>query len=136
MRSKIGFLCTSCLLVFIGLILSTNLAFGACTPNITAPNVAVPNVVGQTQAAATTALTGVGLIVGAVTPAGSNTTDLVVTQTPAAGACALPGDAVNLAVAPPTTCLLYTSPSPRDRTRSRMPSSACKNKKKSKQETV
>ena len=25
---------------------------------------------------------------------------------------------------PPTTCLLYTSPSPRDRTRSRMPSSA------------
>ena len=28
-------------------------------------------------------------------------------------------------------CLLYTSPSPRDRTRSRMPSSACnKNKKK------
>ena len=27
------------------------------------------------------------------------------------------------------TCLLYTSPSPRDRTRSRMPSSACKKKK-------
>ena len=25
---------------------------------------------------------------------------------------------------PPTICLLYTSPSPRDRTRSRMPSSA------------
>ena len=25
---------------------------------------------------------------------------------------------------PPNTCLLYTSPSPRDRTRSRMPSSA------------
>jgi len=29
-----------------------------------------------------------------------------------------------LAVAPPDLCLLYTSPSPRDRTRSRMPSSA------------
>jgi len=29
----------------------------------------------------------------------------------------------------PDTCLLYTSPSPRDRTRSRMPSSACKKKK-------
>eukprot|EP00826_Nyctotherus_ovalis_P058814 TRINITY_DN8120_c0_g1_i3.p1 TRINITY_DN8120_c0_g1~~TRINITY_DN8120_c0_g1_i3.p1 ORF type:complete len:108 (-),score=34.63 TRINITY_DN8120_c0_g1_i3:36-338(-) len=29
-------------------------------------------------------------------------------------------------------CLLYTSPSPRDRTRSRMPSSACKKKKKQK----
>eukprot|EP00826_Nyctotherus_ovalis_P062527 TRINITY_DN9060_c0_g1_i2.p1 TRINITY_DN9060_c0_g1~~TRINITY_DN9060_c0_g1_i2.p1 ORF type:complete len:136 (-),score=35.89 TRINITY_DN9060_c0_g1_i2:51-437(-) len=28
------------------------------------------------------------------------------------------------------SCLLYTSPSPRDRTRSRMPSSACKKKKK------
>ena len=27
-----------------------------------------------------------------------------------------------------TACLLYTSPSPRDRTRSRMPSSACKKK--------
>ena len=26
------------------------------------------------------------------------------------------------------SCLLYTSPSPRDRTRSRMPSSACKKK--------
>ena len=29
-----------------------------------------------------------------------------------------------LSVDPPQTCLLYTSPSPRDRTRSRMPSSA------------
>ena len=29
-----------------------------------------------------------------------------------------------------TDCLLYTSPSPRDRTRSRMPSSAWKKKKK------
>ena len=28
------------------------------------------------------------------------------------------------AIPPPNTCLLYTSPSPRDRTRSRMPSSA------------
>lgn len=103
MRSKIGFLCTSCLLVFMGLILSTHLAFGACTPTITAPNVAVPNVVGQTQTAAATALTGAGLTVGTVTPAGSTATDLVVTQTPAAGACALLGDAVNLTLAPPTT---------------------------------
>ena len=31
---------------------------------------------------------------------------------------------VSLAVLPLSTCLLYTSPSPRDRTRSRMPSSA------------
>ena len=33
-----------------------------------------------------------------------------------------------LTAAVPNTCLLYTSPSPRDRTRSRMPSSACKKK--------
>ena len=32
--------------------------------------------------------------------------------------------ATNIAVTAPSTCLLYTSPSPRDRTRSRMPSSA------------
>ena len=30
----------------------------------------------------------------------------------------------NLTIGPPVICLLYTSPSPRDRTRSRMPSSA------------
>ena len=36
------------------------------------------------------------------------------------------GDQTNLqiSVGSPSTCLLYTSPSPRDRTRSRMPSSA------------
>src|SRR5665811_2481902 len=33
-------------------------------------------------------------------------------------------DAIELAAAREPTCLLYTSPSPRDRTRSRMPSSA------------
>ena len=42
----------------------------------------------------------------------------------------LPGDKVKLEMSPydltkaRITCLLYTSPSPRDRTRSRMPSSA------------
>ena len=34
------------------------------------------------------------------------------------------GDALKTFTAGPYTCLLYTSPSPRDRTRSRMPSSA------------
>ena len=34
------------------------------------------------------------------------------------------GTADLILVAPDWTCLLYTSPSPRDRTRSRMPSSA------------
>ncbi len=36
--------------------------------------------------------------------------------------------ALSIFVRPPSICLLYTSPSPRDRTRSRMPSSACKKK--------
>ena len=34
------------------------------------------------------------------------------------------GDTVLVEEHPPISCLLYTSPSPRDRTRSRMPSSA------------
>ena len=33
-------------------------------------------------------------------------------------------DRVGMGIAAPNSCLLYTSPSPRDRTRSRMPSSA------------
>ena len=37
---------------------------------------------------------------------------------------AVPADRDAILDAPPGTCLLYTSPSPRDRTRSRMPSSA------------
>ena len=36
----------------------------------------------------------------------------------------LSADVINLDIARSSTCLLYTSPSPRDRTRSRMPSSA------------
>ena len=39
-------------------------------------------------------------------------------------ACFLPDDRIFLESTPSQTCLLYTSPSPRDRTRSRMPSSA------------
>ena len=35
-----------------------------------------------------------------------------------------PSIKVAIAIGPYNTCLLYTSPSPRDRTRSRMPSSA------------
>ena len=34
------------------------------------------------------------------------------------------GDLIELVASDKSTCLLYTSPSPRDRTRSRMPSSA------------
>jgi hypothetical protein len=60
----------------------------------------VPNVVGATQAAATTAITGAGLIVGTVTndssasvPSGS-----VISQNPAAGTLVASGSAVTLVV--------------------------------------
>ena len=42
----------------------------------------------------------------------------------ASGGSANPTNAQGIILAAGTTCLLYTSPSPRDRTRSRMPSSA------------
>ena len=38
--------------------------------------------------------------------------------------CGKPWDLSNLATKDPIPCLLYTSPSPRDRQKSRMPSSA------------
>jgi hypothetical protein len=63
------------------------------------PAVAVPNVARLTQTAAATAITGAGLIVGAVTlqpssiPAGS-----VVSESPTAGTSVAPGSAVNLVV--------------------------------------
>ena len=64
------------------------------------PPVNVPNVVGLTQAAATTAITNAGLVVGTVTsqsdpniPAGQ-----VISQNPAAGASVAAGSAVNLVV--------------------------------------
>jgi hypothetical protein len=64
------------------------------------PQVAVPNVVSQTQAAATTAITGAGLIVGTVTSASSTTVPAgsVVSQTPTAGTPIAVGSAVNLVV--------------------------------------
>ncbi len=101
MQAKLRFLSTAFLLLILGLILPTQLVFGACGPPITAPNVAVPPVTGLTQAAATTAITGVALIVGTVTKVVSttNTAGTVLSQLPAAGACALPGDAVDLTVA-------------------------------------
>ena len=40
------------------------------------------------------------------------------------------GDEAGIKTVTMNICLLYTSPSPRDRTRSRMPSSACKKKYK------
>src|SRR5580692_9044301 len=65
-----------------------------------AAQVSVPNVVGDTQAAATTAITGAKLTVGTVTQASSATVAKgnVISETPAAGASAASGSAVALVV--------------------------------------
>src|SRR6266478_7989532 len=62
--------------------------------------VAVPNVVGQTQAAAASAITGAGLTMGAVAMQSSSTvpSGSVISENPAAGADAVSGSAVNLVV--------------------------------------
>jgi beta-lactam-binding protein with PASTA domain/Ca2+-binding RTX toxin-like protein len=62
--------------------------------------VAVPNVVGLTQAAATTAITGAGLVLGPVTTASSPTvpSGSVVSSNPAAGIAVLPGSPVAIVV--------------------------------------
>src|SRR5208282_1116105 len=63
-------------------------------------NVAVPNVVGLTQAAATTAITGAGLVVGTVTTASSGTvpSGSVISESPVAATQVNTGSAVNLVV--------------------------------------
>jgi beta-lactam-binding protein with PASTA domain len=62
--------------------------------------VAVPNVAGQTQAAATAALTTAGLVLGTVTTQPSNTvaSGSVISQSPPAGTQVNAGSAVNLVV--------------------------------------
>jgi beta-lactam-binding protein with PASTA domain len=62
--------------------------------------VAVPNVVGQTQAAATTAITAAGLTVGTVTMQSSSAvaSGSVISESPAAGTIVNSGSAVNLVV--------------------------------------
>ena len=62
--------------------------------------VTVPNVVGDTQAAATTALTGAGLVSGTVTTASSSTVPSgdVISESPTAGTSVNVGSAVNLVV--------------------------------------
>jgi hypothetical protein len=63
-------------------------------------NVTVPNVVGDTQAAATTAIQGAGLVVGTVTTASSSTVPSgeVISESPVAGTSVSAGSAVNLVV--------------------------------------
>ena len=62
--------------------------------------VAVPNVVGETQAAATTALTAAGLVLGTATTQSSSTvpSGSVISENPAAGTEVNVGSAVNLVV--------------------------------------
>ena len=64
------------------------------------PPVAVPNVVNVTQAQATSAITGAGFVVGAITTAPSATvpSGTVISQSPTAGTLATPGSAVSIVV--------------------------------------
>ncbi len=63
-------------------------------------SIAVPNVVGDTQAAATTAITGAGLVAGTVTKQSSSTvaSGSVISESPVAGTSVSAGSAVNLVV--------------------------------------
>ena len=60
----------------------------------------VPNMMGDTQAAATTAITGASLVVGTVTQQSSGTVPSgdVISETPAAGTSVASGSAVNLVI--------------------------------------
>jgi hypothetical protein len=62
--------------------------------------VSIPNVVGDTQAVATTAITGVGLVVGTVTMQSSATivAGNIISESPSAGTSVANGSAVNLVV--------------------------------------
>ena len=62
--------------------------------------VSVPNVIGDTQAAAESAITAVGLVVGTITSVSSNTVAVgdVISQSPVAGSTAATGSAVDLVI--------------------------------------
>jgi VWFA-related protein len=77
---------------------TTTTQFTRC--DATTGPVTVPNVVNQTQAAATAAINGAGLVVGAVTQQSSATVQAnnVSSQSPAAGVGVAAGSAVNLVV--------------------------------------
>jgi len=77
---------------------SINVTVGGSTP--------VPNVVGQSQAAASSAITSAGLVVGTVTSAASSTvaSGNVISETPGAGTAVSSGSAVNLVVSTGSTC--------------------------------
>src|SRR5271154_3823697 len=72
----------------------------SCSSNSGGMAVAVPNVVGDTQAAATTSITGAGLTLGAVMMQSSSTvaSGNVISESPAAAASVAKGSAVALVV--------------------------------------
>src|SRR5205823_13805838 len=69
-------------------------------PSSPGPTVAVPNVVGQTQSAATSAITGAGLTLGTVTMQSSSAVAAgnVISESPTAGTRVASGSAVSLVV--------------------------------------
>ena len=78
----------------------TSVTAGSAVNIVVSLGTAVPNVVGLTQAAAQTAITNVGLTVGAVTTSASATVSAgnVISQNPTAGNNVAPGSAVALVV--------------------------------------
>ncbi|HXW16835.1 MAG TPA: choice-of-anchor D domain-containing protein [Candidatus Acidoferrales bacterium] len=75
----------------------------------------VPDVVDDSQAAATTAITGAGLIVGTVTSVSSNTVPSgeIISESPLAGTAVAAGSAVNLVISTgPAQYLLTTAANP------------------------
>ena len=82
------------------LMAATVTACGDGSDGSNAPKINVPNVVGDTQAAATTAITAAGLTLGTVTQASSATVagGSVVSQTPASGTSVASGSAVALVI--------------------------------------
>jgi beta-lactam-binding protein with PASTA domain len=72
---------------------------GSTVALVVSSGTVVPNVVGQTQANATTAIIGAGLIVGTITNQPGGTAGNVLSETPGSGTVAAPGSAVNLVVA-------------------------------------
>ena len=105
----------------IGTVISENPTAGTAVNGGSAVNlvistgVAVPNVVGQTQAAATSAITAAGLVLGTVTTASSTTvpSGSVISESPAAGTLVNGGSAVALVVSTgPAQYLLTTAANP------------------------
>ncbi len=86
---------------------------GVCSSGTCQTQVAVPNVVKDTLAAATTAITGAGLVVGNMTNAPSATVASgdVISESPTAGTKVNLGSSVNLVISIGATPAALTSPS-------------------------